>query len=195
MSMSDKPGLREQKKASTRAAIQEHAMRLFLAQGFDETTVEMIAAAANVSQMTCFRHFPTKEAMVLSDPYDPMIAACVAAEPATLRSFDRICNGVLKSMDHIAPDDLSLVLERTRLIMRTPQLRARYWEQQTATRAIFTQALRRPDGEDDFGLELVASACTGALTTVIEFWAGQPDGTDLRELVARAFEALRAEIA
>lgn len=195
MSMSSKPGLRERKKAGTRAAIQEHAMRLFLEHGFDATTVEMIAAAANVSQMTCFRHFPTKEALVLSDPYDPLIAAYVEAEPASLSSFERIRNGVLKSLDQITPDDIRLVLERTRLVLRTPQLRARYWEQQTATRAVLVRALGHSQGDHDYRLNVVASACLGTMTTAIEFWASHPDGADLKGLMEHAFEVLRAEIA
>lgn len=178
--MSPKPGLRERKKARTRAAIQAQAMRLFLAHGFEATTVEMIAAAADVSPMTCFRHFPTKEAIVLSDPYDPLIAACVAAEPESLSSFERIRNGVLKAIGHIAPRDMGLVRERTRLVVDTPQLRARHWEQQAATCVILVRAL----GGDAFRLEVMASACLGGMTTALKFWASHPEGRELRELSA-----------
>jgi AcrR family transcriptional regulator len=54
-------GLRETKKASTRGAIAEAAMGLFVKRGFDHVTVAEIAHAANVSEKTVFNYFPTKE--------------------------------------------------------------------------------------------------------------------------------------
>src|SRR5215470_9181781 len=62
-----RPGLRERKKAKTRAAIRQHAFQLFREQGYEATTVEQIAEAAEVSHSTFFRYFPTKEAVVLQD--------------------------------------------------------------------------------------------------------------------------------
>lgn len=62
------PGLRERKKARTRTEIREHALRLFLEQGYESTTVQQIADAAEVSLSTLFRYFPTKAQLVL--PFD-----------------------------------------------------------------------------------------------------------------------------
>lgn len=54
-------GLRERKKARTRALVAETAMGLFAARGFDAVTVAEVAEAAEVSVTTVFNYFPTKE--------------------------------------------------------------------------------------------------------------------------------------
>ena len=80
--MTDGDDWRTRKKAATRRSIQEHALRLFVEKGYDETTVEEIAAAAGVSHMTFFRYFPRKEAVVEYDEYDPLLEQLIAARPA-----------------------------------------------------------------------------------------------------------------
>src|SRR5258708_31974463 len=71
-------GLRERKKQKTKAAIQRAALRLFKRQGYEETTVEQIAAAADISESTFFNYFPSKEDVVIYDEYDPQIFAALA---------------------------------------------------------------------------------------------------------------------
>ena len=81
----DRPaGLRERKKAKTRAAIREHALRLFREQGYGGTTVEQIAEAAEVSPATFYRYFPTKEDVVLQDDLDVLTFGSFEAQPAEL---------------------------------------------------------------------------------------------------------------
>ena len=55
--------LRSRKRLATRQAISNAATRLFFVRGFDQVTVDDIAAAANVGRMTVFNHFPRKEDM------------------------------------------------------------------------------------------------------------------------------------
>ena len=59
--------LRERKKADTHDAIRAAAADLFLQHGFERTTMEMVAEAANVSVRTVFRYFPTKEDLFFGD--------------------------------------------------------------------------------------------------------------------------------
>jgi AcrR family transcriptional regulator len=58
-------GLRERKKQRTRQAIADAAIALFLENGFDQVSVVAVAAAAEVSKPTLFKHFPTKEDLVM----------------------------------------------------------------------------------------------------------------------------------
>ena len=123
------PGLRERKKAQTRSAIQEQALRLFLAKGYEATTVEEIAAAAGVSHMTFFRYFPTKEDVVMWDEYDPMLVTLIAARPADEPAVESIRYAIREGLARIAAADQEIILVRTRLFLDTPVLRARMWEQ------------------------------------------------------------------
>src|SRR3954463_13039253 len=86
----DRLGLRERKKLKTRRAIQEHALRLFQARGYDATTVEQIAAAAEVSPSTFFRYFPPKEDVVIPDESDPLIAESLRRQPAGLSPVEAL---------------------------------------------------------------------------------------------------------
>ena len=79
-----RPSLRERKKARTRAAIREHALRLIRAQGYDATTVEQIAEAAEVSPSTFFRYFPTKEDVVLQDDMELLWMDVFLGQPSDM---------------------------------------------------------------------------------------------------------------
>ncbi len=81
--------LARRKKAATKHAIQDHALRLFVEKGYDATTVEEIAAAAGVSHMTFFRYFPRKEEVVEYDEYDPLLEDLIAARPPDEAPLDR----------------------------------------------------------------------------------------------------------
>lgn len=98
-------GLRERKKARTREAILREAFRLFRERGYAATTVEQIAAAAEVSPATFFRYFPTKEHLVTLDRFPPLIEALSAQPPGppvtVLRGAFRAAFGAL-SADEIA---------------------------------------------------------------------------------------------
>src|SRR4029450_10969347 len=105
LSQDDQPpvGLRERKKARTKTAIQEHALRVFRGQGYDATTVEQIAEAAEISPSTFFRYFPTKEDVVVWDDYDPMLIEAIRAQPAGLNPIQAIRGGLRAAFSQIPP--------------------------------------------------------------------------------------------
>ncbi len=100
-------GLRERKKARTRAAIREHALRLFREQGYSGTTVEQIADAAEVSPATFFRYFPTKEDVVLQDDFDIITLAALAAQPAELSPVAAFRAAAAAAWRQLSPEDAS----------------------------------------------------------------------------------------
>ncbi|MGH3734160.1 MAG: TetR/AcrR family transcriptional regulator [Micromonosporaceae bacterium] len=167
---------REQKKARTRANLQEHALRLFLEQGYDNTTVEQIAAAAGVSHMTFFRHFPTKEDVVLRDEYDPLLESLIASRPTGEPPVTRVRSALRDALGEVYPEAREAILVRTRLMLRTPALRARSWENQHTTGRLLERALSG-QAAPDLRTRVVAAACLAAITTAIEAWADADTST------------------
>lgn len=184
---------RARKRAATKQAIQEHALRLFVEKGYDATTVEEIAAAAGVSHMTFFRYFPRKEAVVEYDEYDPLLEELVAARPPNERPLTALHQALREGLEKILASDREALLIRTRLVLRNPVLRARNLIAQDATRDLFARALARRAGltEPDLAATVQASAALGAMAPAVMAWAqGQDD--DLIALVDAAFAALAA---
>src|ERR1700751_6204579 len=97
--MIGQPSLRERKKARTRASLREHALRLFREQGYQATTVEQIAAAAEVSPSTFFRYIPTKEDLVLQDDMDVRMVEAFARQPADLTPIAAVRGAMLEARD------------------------------------------------------------------------------------------------
>jgi AcrR family transcriptional regulator len=123
---SDEPaGLRERKKARTRAEIQRQAMRLFRAQGYEATTTSQIAAAAEISESTFFRYFPTKEDVITWDPFDPQLIAAFRAQPAGLTPIAALRTAFREIMTGLSPGQWAEQQERVQILLAAPPLRAR----------------------------------------------------------------------
>lgn len=188
-----KPSLRERKKARTRAAIQSHALRLFQEQGYQETTIEQIIAAADVSESTLFRYFPSKEDLVLQDDYDPVIIAAFKAQPAEVPPIPAIRAALGTVFGQMSKTQRAEQNERAALVFSVPALRARMLDQfLSAVRdlgdAIAERAHRRAD---DFAVRTVAGAIVGAFIAGLDAVADDPDA-DLGALIDEALASLQA---
>ena len=118
-----KLGLRERKKAKTRALIQQIALRLFRDQGYAATSIEQIAEAAEVSTTTVFRYFPTKPDLVISDDLDARFLEAARAQPADLNIVQLVRNSIRSVFS--APTDLEMdtLWEREQMMWREPEVR------------------------------------------------------------------------
>jgi AcrR family transcriptional regulator len=161
-------GLRERKKAKTKAAIQEHALRLFREQGYAETTVEQIAAAAEVSPSTFFRYFPAKEDTVLSDLIDRQTFEVMINAPVEMSPLEALRYAVNDVFRDMSDEHLQLEMVRNQLIRSVPELRRGMLMEITRPRDLLAEAVAVRLGRpvDDPDLRLYAAAVMGVMMTL-----------------------------
>ena len=192
-----RPGLRERKKARTRAAIREHALRLFREQGYAATTVDQIAEAADVSPSTFFRYFPTKEDVVLQDELDVLALGAFEEQSADLSPVAAFRAAAREAFASLDEDDLAKLRETAELTLTVPELRARAMDEFTRTISVIAEAAARRSGRDsnDFAVRILAGAIVGVIMAATMPWtqlaAAQP-GTDMLDRIDAALAQLEA---
>jgi len=181
-------GLRERKKADTREAIRSAAVDLFVAHGFEETTMDAIAEAADVSVRTVFRYFPTKEDLAFADAEQLVVdfTELLEARPAH--------EAVMTSVRAVAAE-MATRLEATQevdvrlapIMSREPALRRRYLEiMDRVEETVAGWAARRLDAPPgDLRPRLLAAAIVATQRVVVDaMTAGDP--RLLNELIQEA---------
>jgi len=160
-----RPGLRERKKAKTRALIQQHALRLFREHGYAETTVEQIAEAAEVSPSTFFRYFPSKEDVVVYDAIDPLLEAAYRAQPAEMRPLAAARAAMHVVFGQLTAAQIEEQRERTALSFAVPELQGAMIRQVIESGRWFAGLIAERAGRDpdDLAVRVFAGALTGAL--------------------------------
>ena len=162
-------GLRERKKAKTHAEVQKQALRLFREKGYDNTTVEQIAEAAEVSPSTFFRYFSTKEDVVMYNIIDPVVIESFKAQPAELSPIQAIRVAIKSAYDGFtveeSADDLQ---ERTKLMRMVPELRAKMLDKLTQNLEVLAQLTAERIGRsaDDIAVRSFAGAVIGVIISV-----------------------------
>ncbi|HEU4399071.1 MAG TPA: TetR family transcriptional regulator [Actinomycetota bacterium] len=195
LSEDDQPalGLRERKKAKTRATIREHALRLFREQGYQATTVEQIAEAAEVSPSTFFRYFPNKEAVVLQDDYDPMLVAAFEAQPAELSPVAALRGAMQAVFAGLPTEELALERERQKLVLSVPELRAGALDGLAGTIQMIAEIVAERVGRraDELAVRSFAGAVIGVLLAAL-FAAAEDPTADIFELLDAGLAHLEA---
>jgi AcrR family transcriptional regulator len=189
--MTDVPGpassLRERKKARTRASIREHALRLFREQGYTATTIEQIAAAAEVSPATFFRYFPTKEDVVLQDDFDIITLEALEAQPPGQSPIGAFRGAAAAARAQLSAADKARFAETTLLAFSVPEIRARAIDELIRTTDIITAAIAERIGRsvDDFAARTMAGAIIGVIMAATMPWQTAGDGSDVDEMFDR----------
>ena len=181
--------LRERRRRRTTDAIVAGALRLFDERGFDQTTIEQIAEAAEISRRTFFRYFADKEELFFAEDEQllDVIGETLDGAPAGEPTLDlaRRATRALAARSVAEPERR---LARERLIAATPALLARRmaknlrWEQAIAERLV----ARGASEPEALLLPKLALACFQA---AYQQWVRDP-GQDLPTLVDQSFAAL-----
>jgi AcrR family transcriptional regulator len=185
--------LRERKKARTRDAIQSQALRLFRDQGYEATAVSQIAEAAEVSESTFFRYFPTKEDVVMWDRFDPLILDAVRLQPAgsgpivALRGAFRDVLGQLSAAERVE------LRERVALLLAIPPLRALGANHLNEPIRLVADVLAERAGRkpDDFAVRTLVGAVVGVCMSAVLLVLDDP-AADVVLLLDQAMAQLEA---
>jgi AcrR family transcriptional regulator len=175
-------------RTSTRERLQTAALELFEERGFDRVTVEEIAAAAGVSHMTFFRHFGSKDRVLLDDPFDPMIAVAVAATDPGLPAIERIARGMMTVLPHIDPAEDGAVRRRLRIAIGSPMLEAGIAANTRATQEAIVATGASPS--DRTALRIAAAGCLAGVTVALLEWAGDDSEATLADAVGGALRIM-----
>ncbi|MDX6279393.1 MAG: hypothetical protein QOH03_464 [Kribbellaceae bacterium] len=187
-------GLRELKRERTRRLISDKAFELFTDHGFGRTTVEQIAAAAEVGPSTLYRYYPTKETLVLEFVEDSMFGALnwFREQPGDLDLPDGLQSVIELVLDQLErnPDRVRAVYE---LAGQTPSVSAHLAEVTWRWRNELTVELagRLAGDSVEFTAALAAGAVMNIIEVVVQTWVDNPDGTEVKDLAREAMGLLR----
>lgn len=185
-------GLRERNRLRTRADITTAALELFTDKGYEETTVDQIAALAGVSTATFFRYFAFKEDVLFADEDAGAAAmvASVAARSDRSRTVSALAAPLAEFADSMVDGAASNNRLLTRLVMTTRALEGRSlrlrlrWEREVA------HQLAEEAGRTATALEdtLIAAIAVSCLTSALRHWEDTGSSSGVTPLLQQAFE-------
>jgi AcrR family transcriptional regulator len=195
--MSREGTLRERNRQAAYAEISDTAMRLFMEQGFENTTIEQIAAAVGIAPRTFFRYFATKEDIVVGDlvRLGEVVKTALEARPPEEGPWDALTAALAALSD--APDKPSRALETALLTTANPSLRARHLEKHLRWQELLVPEIERRLGIEPGpvpapGAHAIVGACLACLDTAMEIWARRNGEGTLEEIYLEALAAIRS---
>lgn len=189
----DSPGLRQRKLQATRERLTRAAMALFVERGFEATTIDDIAAAADVSRRSFFHYFASKEDVVAAwqEGAASALVAEIVARPAGESMLTAAENAIATAIKRIDPAEAAAM---SRLKRDNPALRARdQLKYEKLERALAEGLAQRARSKADrLEARLVAMIATGAMRVGGESWIGEGAREKPEVFVKRTFDAIRA---
>ena len=187
------PGLRERKRQQTRERLTRAAMALFLERGFEATTLDDIASAADISRRSFFHYFDSKEDVVFAwhEEITAALVAEIAARPASESMLAAAENAIAAMVRQIEPGE---AIAMARLKRDNPALQARDQVKYEQLERALAEALARRavHKAEKLDARLVAMIATGAMRIGGELWATEGAREKPEALVKRTFAAIRA---
>jgi AcrR family transcriptional regulator len=192
-----RPSSRAIARAAVRAELSQAAYELVLENGFDNVTVEDMAAAGGVSRSTFLRYFPTKDLAVLSavEAQAEWVAEALLARPAGEDDWTALRQAIEAVLPYYVKDRAN-ALAMIRLIMHTPALAERQLAQRQQWRTPLVEALAERkgiEGTPPFALIVKVAAALECLNLAVGEWAAAEGKVDLVGLIDEGFAALAAE--
>ncbi|MEX1037749.1 MAG: TetR family transcriptional regulator [Acidimicrobiia bacterium] len=187
---------RELKKQRTRRSIEQAALRLFEERGFDGTTIDDIAAAAEIAPRTFFHYFPSKEDVALADYATRLeqIVAALKASPDDQAPW-RALRGAFLAVGADYETEREHLVRRFRIIQATPSVAARNLQLQTTWEEAIAEVLADWLGRDDPGdvrPRLIAGAALAAMRASLRRWLTNDGRSRLPDHIAHCFDVLGA---
>ncbi|MDA0637669.1 TetR family transcriptional regulator [Nonomuraea sp. MCN248] len=189
-------GLRERKKEKTRLALQDAAFELFLEQGYDSTTIDQIAAAADVSPRTFFRYFTGKDHLVLwfHEQTERTLLEALAERPADeppFASMTHALRALLRTMELSTPEDNARFLKVRRLLDANPHLASATFARVIETERRLVEAIAARRGVDPGRTPLPHLVVTFVMAAMRIGFTCPADPCGPREIVRRMEETLQ----
>lgn len=172
-------------------AVQDAALALIEASGYDAVRIEDIAREAGVGPASVYRYFATKERVVLWDEYDAPMFAQFERALAERSPIDAMRATLGASLDEVYRRDKTRILRRARLIAVVPALAAGAAADAAAMRGALAEALvRSKRARSAFEAQVIAAALTGVIVAAVEAWVACAARRPLLSHIERALDTL-----
>lgn len=177
---------RTRRRLTSMRHVQEVALGLFFARGFDAVTVEEIARAADVGVASIFRNFGTKERLVLWDEYDPLLLGALEKHLEKKAPLAALNAALQESLGEVYERDQRRVLRRSDLMAKTPALLAAARADLHSLREGLDRSLKT-QVPDAFERELTSAVFLATLEVSVERWRKERARRPLRDVLREAF--------